>query len=90
MKVNNWWLGHPATIREIRDYRRAAGYTIREDIDRIWRTKLVWWVLRCIPRGVKYYVVIEAATRGEQGHPGEVTATTMLERLTAARAGVQS
>lgn len=81
MKFKNFWLGEPATIGEIWRYRKAAGYKLREDVDRFWRRTLVWYVLKLIPRGVKQYVVVEAAVKNEQGNPGEVTASTMLKRL---------
>lgn len=85
MKFRNPWMGD-ATILEIMRHRKAAGYTVREDLDKWWRRTAVWWVLRLIPRGVKQYVVIQAATRQadgtvEPGNPGEVTAGTMLRRL---------
>lgn len=79
--MKNFWIGEDASIRQILRYRKAAGYTMREDLDRIWRRTIVWYVLKCIPRGVKEYVIIEAAVRNEQGNPCEVTAVTMLKRL---------
>lgn len=46
-----------------------------------WNNRWRWRLLKLIPRRVKYWIVIETATKGEKGHPGEVTAMTMLDRL---------
>lgn len=56
-------------------------YSTYELIDRFWRQKLVWWILRCIPRAVQYYVIIKWATKDEDGNPGAVTAVQMLEKV---------
>lgn len=55
-------------------------FTVYERLDRFWRMNAVWWVLRVVPRSVKYYVVVQAAVKNEQGNPGEVTATEMLKK----------
>lgn len=80
-KFNNYWLGEPATIPEIWRYRKAAGYTVKEDLKRFWHLTLKWYVLLLIPRSVKEAVILQAAVKGEQGNPGEVTAITMLRRV---------
>ena len=85
-RIENFWTGEPATVANIWRYRKAAGYTLREDVDRWWRRTGVWWVLACIPRGVKSYVIIQAATRQrdgsvEPGNPSSITALQMLKRL---------
>jgi hypothetical protein len=59
-------------------------YSVREVIDRAWRMHVVWWVLRLIPRQVKYYVVIQAAVKDNDGNPGYRTAMEMLEVLDGA------
>lgn len=56
-------------------------YSVREVIDRAWRLHVAWWVLRLIPRRVKYYVVIQAAVKDNPGNPGHRTAVEMLETL---------
>ncbi len=39
------------------------------------------WIVAHLPRWVIYRAVIRAAVKDEQGHPGEVTALTMLKRF---------
>ncbi len=56
-------------------------YSLREVIDRAWRLHFVWWLLAVIPRGVKYYVIVQAAVEDNPGNPGRRTAEQMLKRL---------
>lgn len=56
-------------------------YIFKDFLARAWQNHIVWWVLRLVPREVKYWVVVQAATKGEQGNPSEVDAVTMLKRL---------
>jgi hypothetical protein len=53
-------------------------YSIREVIDRAWRLHIVWWIIRLIPRQVKYYVVVQGAVKDNDGNPGARTAEEML------------
>lgn len=46
-----------------------------------WNNRWRWRLLRLIPNRVKYWVIVETAVKDEQGHPGHVTAMTMLDRL---------
>lgn len=55
-------------------------YSARELADRAWRQHIVWWVLKVIPRPVKYYVIVQAAVEQNPGNPGERTAAEMLKR----------
>lgn len=79
---NNYWTNYPATIPEMRKARKEQGYTFTEDLDRMWRRHWVWWILACIPRGVKYYVIIQASTwvdgKVNPNNPGAMTASDML------------
>ena len=46
-----------------------------------WNNRWRWKALRLIPNRVKYWIIVETAVKDEQGHPGYVTALTMLDRL---------
>lgn len=81
VKLKNFWTGQPATIPEIIRYRKAAGYTLQEDVKRIWHKHLVWKVLRLIPREVKYWVVVQAAVKGSHTGSPDVTYSDMIRTL---------
>jgi hypothetical protein len=82
MKINNMWTGKPETIADILQYRREAGYTVREDIRHLWETRLVWKVLRLVPREIKYWTIVQAASRSvSDGSIYTITYDGMLKSL---------
>ena len=56
---------------------------LRYDAHRFYERYVIWKILRCIPRHIKYWVIIQAATKHERGNPSTVTALTMLDRMSA-------
>jgi hypothetical protein len=70
-------------------HRKADGFfkwvwiDIRGTVRFYWQNRWLWRVMRLVPGWVKYWAVVEAATRGEQGNPGYVTSLVMMERIEA-------
>jgi hypothetical protein len=52
-----------------------------------WMNRWRWRLLKLVPWQIKYWSVVELATKGEKGHPGYVTALTMMERASEGREG---
>lgn len=56
--------------------RHVAGY----EIQRRWEQRWVWRLIALIPKGVKKWVVVQAAVRAEwDGHPTAVTYVEMID-----------
>jgi len=56
-------------------------YSAYELVDRFWRMHSSHWVLRLIPRPVKYALIVQLAVKDNEGNPGERTAVEMLKTL---------
>ena len=54
---------------------------LRCDITHYYQRRVIWKILRIVPRHIKYWAIIETATRDEMGNPGEVKAIELLRRL---------
>lgn len=55
-------------------------WEIRYELRRRWEQRWVWIVMRCIPREVKKWVVVQAAVKAKwDGHPTAVTYAEMYK-----------
>ena len=54
---------------------------LRHDATRLYQRWAIWKILRAVPRHIKYWAIIETATRGEMGNPAQVSTIELLNRL---------